>query len=320
MCPVSVIIPTHNSAHVIGQAIESVLAQTYRDFEIIVVDDASADNTAEVASRYGDRVRYLRRETNGGAGAARNDGIRASAGEFICFLDADDLYLPGRLQAAVAFLDSSPEFGAVYTDCEVRGPDGQVMVGSLIQASGCRKRTTTWRDIACREPMHTSSMTVRRNCLHRVGLFDERMRRAQDTELWLRFSYRCPVGQAPQVLSVFRRRETTWSSTVIARRAISVWTVVVEWLDGSCEADLKFAHSRLARAKWLLALSLRSQGEDPTLAARREAVSHCLRHRLLLPLVAGSIAWHLPGLLLPARGALGRVSRLGLRLREGLGR
>ncbi len=317
---VSVIMPAYNSQQVLGEAVASVLSQSYPDFEIIVVDDASSDNTAEVVSGYGDRVRYIRREMNGGAAAARNDGIRASAGEFICFLDADDLYLPDRLEAAVAFLDGNAEFGAVYADCEVRGPEGETMVPSLIRASGCRKRITTWREVARGEPMHTSSITVRRGCFERVGLFDERMRRAQDSELWLRLSYRYPLGQVPRVLSVFRRREKAWPLTVIARRAISVWKVALEWLDSSGEADLRFAQSRLAWAKWLLAAALRSQGDKGASEARREAVSHCLRYRFLLHLAAGCLAWHLPGLLGSVGGAVGRVSRFGLRVKEALGR
>ena len=116
---VSVIIPTHNQAEAVCRAVDSVLAQTFRDFEIIVADDASTDHTAQALARYEGSMRCLHRTTNGGVGAARNDGIRAGSSEFVCFLDSDDLYLPRRLEAAVAFLDHNPTFHAVYTDCRI---------------------------------------------------------------------------------------------------------------------------------------------------------------------------------------------------------
>jgi len=306
MCRVSVIIPTYNRAHIVGEAIDSVLAQTYRDFEIIVVDDASTDNTQEVLARYlsehGERIRYIRRETNGGAGAARNDGIRASAGEFIAFLDSDDLYLPRRLEAAVAFLNQNADLGGVYTDCQALGPDGQIIARSMVGATSSRKRIRTWRDVACYEPMNTDTITIRRQCLQQVGLFDERLRRGQDSDLWLRLSYHYPVGQWPEVLVIWRRRERKWVTCADARRAIGVWHVVLQWLQSLSPADVRFAKSRLGRAYWLLAVSLREEGDLESLRARQQAAGYSLVNRLLLQLIGGMAAWYVPALLPLFRG------------------
>lgn len=310
---VSVVIPSHNCGHVIGRAIDSVLAQTYRDFEIIVVDDASTDGTERVVRRHGERVGYLRREANSGAAAARNDGIRASTGELIAFLDADDVYLPRRLEAAVTALDCQPELGAVYADCQVRDLEGRIVAPSMIDASGCWKRIATWRDVARYEPMHTNTITIRRRCLDEIGLFEEALRRGQDSELWLRLSYRYPVGQLREVVAIWNRRQADWSGVGVALRAIRVWRIVLEWVDGSNGADVRFARSRLARAHWLLALALRSRQEPDALSARREAVSICVSQRFPLHLFAGSLGWHSPSVIFPMWAAGRCVSRLGRR-------
>jgi hypothetical protein len=231
----------------------------------------------------------------------------------IAFLDADDLYLPRRLEAAVTVLDQSPCLGALYTDCQVRDLDGRIIAKSMIDASGCWKRVASWRDVACHEPMHTNTITIRRECLNEIGPFEEGLRRGQDSELWLRLSYRYPVGQLREVLAIWHRRKMGWSGVGVARRAILVWRTVLEWMDGSSSADIRFARSRLARAHWLLALSLRSEGEADALPARREAISLCVNHRFPLHLVAGSAGWHSPAIVFPMWAAGRCVSRLGRR-------
>src|SRR5436309_855641 len=112
---VSVVIPTFNSADYLVQAIQSVLAQTYQDFEILVVDDASTDHTEEAIQPFADRVIYLRQE-RGGPSVARNRGILQAKGELIAFLDADDLWRPNKLARQVEYLNQHPEACLVYTD------------------------------------------------------------------------------------------------------------------------------------------------------------------------------------------------------------
>jgi glycosyltransferase involved in cell wall biosynthesis len=113
----SVIIPAFNRGYILAEAIESVLAQTYPDFEAIIVDDGSTDNTAQVASNTGDsRVRVIRRAKNAGVAAARNLGMDQAQGELISFLDSDDLWNPDKLAVESAFLDKHAEVDAAFTD------------------------------------------------------------------------------------------------------------------------------------------------------------------------------------------------------------
>ena len=112
---VSVIIPTYNSAKYICEAIDSVLSQTYRDYEIIVVDDGSKDNTAEVLGKYGNKVLSLYQE-NAGANSARARGLTEAKGEYVALIDADDKWLPDKLQEQVEFMESSPEINLVFSD------------------------------------------------------------------------------------------------------------------------------------------------------------------------------------------------------------
>ena len=116
---VSVILPTYNRAQLIAQAIQSVLDQTYQDFELIIVDDGSKDETEEVVNSFDDeRIRYARHEENKGANAARNTGIAMARGEYIAFQDSDDKWLPEKLERQMRiFLITSTDIGVVYTGC-----------------------------------------------------------------------------------------------------------------------------------------------------------------------------------------------------------
>src|SRR5262245_49416395 len=123
---VSVIIPSYNRAYIVGQAIESVLRQTYRPLEVVVVDDGSSDNTRAVVEQYGPPVRYFR-QANAGVSAARNAGFRQARGAFVALLDSDDRWLPWKLSAQVALLRRFPEVGMVWTDMAAVDEKGVVL-------------------------------------------------------------------------------------------------------------------------------------------------------------------------------------------------
>src|SRR6267154_1483950 len=124
---VSVVIPVYNGERYLADAIQSVLDQTYQKFEVIVVDDGSTDGSARVAKRFGGAIRYVH-QSNGGVSKARNTGITLAQGTYLAFLDQDDLWLPDKLAVQVAYLDSHPEVGVVYCQCEVKG-DGWMRSG-----------------------------------------------------------------------------------------------------------------------------------------------------------------------------------------------
>lgn len=189
MPKVSVIIPTYNRALLVGAAIESVLAQTYRDFELIVVDDGSTDDTRQVVERY-PQARYIYQENRGEPGA-RNTGIQASTGEYVAFLDADDTYLPDKLERQVLVLDAQSEFGAVYSDvlvCDAAG-NSRGLYSSLTGhrgQSGWLFEALVWHSFIA-----VHSVLVRRIVLDEVGLFDETLPTGPDWDLWLRVAAQC---------------------------------------------------------------------------------------------------------------------------------
>ena len=175
------ITPTYNRAHLIGRALDSLLAQTYQDFEIIVVDDGSTDDTRQVLSRYGDRIRYVFQE-NAGPSAARNRGIRMAKGEYLAFLDSDDAFLPTKLALQVAYLEAHPEVGVVYSGWQIIGPDGTVQSEVRPIREGA-----ILKDLLLEGYLFPPiAAVVRRACIDQVGLFDESLRVFEDPDLWFR--------------------------------------------------------------------------------------------------------------------------------------
>ena len=173
---VSVIIPTYNRAHLVGQAIRSVLNQTYQDLEIILVNDGSTDNTEEIVKGFNDdRIRYIRHDENKGAAVARNTGIKAALGEYIAFQDSDDEWLPEKLEKQIrVFKNASTKVGVVYTDMwRIRGSKRKYWHSPIM---GIAIQTTV----------------IRRQCFDRVGVFDERFPRLIESDLFIRLSkYYC---------------------------------------------------------------------------------------------------------------------------------
>ncbi len=183
MTRVSVIIPAYNRAHVLGRAIGSVLAQTYRDFELIVVDDGSTDNTALLPACCDDRVTLVRQD-NRGVSAARNAGIRHSHGEFVAFLDSDDEWLPNKLARQVDRSGSgTPDF-ICHTD-EIWLRDGKIVPQKKIHY---KQGGRFFERALQRCLISPSSVMLSRSLLDKVGWFDPDLPAAEDYDLWLRIT------------------------------------------------------------------------------------------------------------------------------------
>lgn len=196
---VSVVIPAYNAAATIGEALASVFAQTFDDYEVVVVDDGSTDETAAVVRALGGRVTLVRQE-NGGPGAARNAGIRASRGHLVAFLDADDRWLPHKLEAQVAYFRLYPQTGLLHA--AVAGRESEAGAGAF------EEHPRPPRHVFC-DLFHTdyaiATLTVmaRRDVLDAVGLFDERRTvHVEDWDLWLRVAARYPIGYLSQPAAV----------------------------------------------------------------------------------------------------------------------
>jgi len=197
MPKVSVIIPTYNYGKYIEKAIDSVLAQTYKDFEIIVVDDGSSDNTKEIiGANYKEKVSYLYQEKKG-APAARNYGFKKSRGEYLVFLDADDLFHPLNLEKKAKFLDSNLGFQWVYSDCHYIIQEGLHLKKKATFKGFCAEKKldgNIFRELAMGLMIPIDTVMLRKSVLGRVGIFDETLRSFQDYDLWLRIASQYKIG------------------------------------------------------------------------------------------------------------------------------
>lgn len=182
---VTVIIPTYNRAHLLSRALDSVLAQTFEDFEVLVVDDGSTDDTAALMAEYvarDERVRYLVQPRNAGVSAARNRGLREARGAYIAFLDSDDEWLPTKLERQVDRFEVLPEdVGLVYGGVENVGADGERTVHTP------EHRGDLFQTLLRKNVIHgTSGVMLRRAAAVRAGFFDEEIPAIEDWEYWLR--------------------------------------------------------------------------------------------------------------------------------------
>ena len=196
---VSVVIPTYNRVQFVREAIASVLQQDYPDVELIVVDDGSSDGTAAVVRGFGPAVRYLWQE-NRGVSAARNRGVASSTGGLIAFLDSDDLWMPRKVSAQVAYFEAHPEAQACHTD--------QVWIrrGVRVNERPIHRKQGGWQflESLARCLISPSAVMMRRGLWERLGGFDESLPACEDYDLWLRLTAVVPVGLLPEHLVIKR--------------------------------------------------------------------------------------------------------------------
>ena len=201
---VTVVMPAYDAAAFIGEAIESVVAQTFTDWKLIVVDDGSTDATPDVVDACEDpRVRLLAIEHSGLPAVARNRGLASSESTHVAFLDADDLWRPRKLELQLAALDSRHDVGLVHTGFE------QLREGALepvVHLPGLTAGGPQFERLAVGNYIANSSVLLRRDLLTRHGAFDEdpRMRGTEDFELWLRLSPHTTFAYVDEPLLVYR--------------------------------------------------------------------------------------------------------------------
>jgi len=199
---VSIIMPTYNREQLLRRAIQSVLTQTYQDFELIIVDDGSTDNTERLAKSFNsDKIRYIRHRENKGPAAARNTGIQSAKGDYIAFQDSDNEWMPEKLEKQMrAFETAPPEVSIVYTGCYVvienkktYFPPAKVTPKDGDLFSSLLKHSFVW----------TQQAMAKRECFERAGMFDERFPPIEDTEIFLRMSryYQFKYINEPLVIS-----------------------------------------------------------------------------------------------------------------------
>jgi hypothetical protein len=266
----SVVIPSYNRADLVPQTIDSVLAQTDRDFEVIVVDDGSTDGTGEVLRRYGDRIRYVQ-QNNGGLAAARNRGIREANGVFVAFLDSDDLYEAEFIRRVRETFREFPDAGAVFVAerefVTTGGPLGPVMTkrtpGRYFTPAGMVGRDT---GVGSGRPP-----VIRRSVLAAHAGFNESLRCAVDSEMWIRLSFDVPMVVLSEPL--IRRRYHAGNLSGDQVKDAEDWLTILAWLRDAHPGFVR-EHARVYRrtlAKNHLRVGrelLAREGRDPERLAR----------------------------------------------------
>ncbi len=200
---VSVIMNCLNGAQYLREAIDSVYAQTYPDWEIVFWDNSSSDESAEIAKSYGQRVRYFRSEETYPLGKARNLALEQARGEYLAFLDCDDVWLPTKLEKQVALFERSPNLGLVYCDA-LNVVETVDHVES--KASDLRPLYRGWvfEEILYFDIVWMSAAVLRKSVLERVGLFDITYNIVEELDLFLRISEQYEFDFVDEPLSIYR--------------------------------------------------------------------------------------------------------------------
>ncbi len=200
---VSIIIPAYNRAQLIAETLHSVLEQSFKDYEVIVVDDGSTDNTCQVVSSF--PVRYLR-QNNQGASTARNTGIEAARGQYVAMLDSDDCLTEDSLGKRVAVLEKHPEVGLAYGQILLMDENSRDcgLYPGQSPHSIIRTGIEELRQILYQNHIPNSTVMVRKSCLNKVGLFNPFLRSAEDLELWVRICAEFGTAYIAQPLAKWR--------------------------------------------------------------------------------------------------------------------
>lgn len=244
---VSVIIPTYNCARYLPEAINSVLNQTYQDLEIIVVDDGSTDNTRTITGEYIDKfsekIRYFYQE-NKGPGAARNIGIQQAKGEYICFLDADDLILSGSINKRINFFEKNRELTMVFSDFTLNFDSSEIINANLrknnflnllngsIESKNNNEIILNSKfliDFFKRNmPVWTGTVMIKKIAIEKIGAFKENMRISEDLDFWWRtIKHYQKIGYIDEPLSFYRRTRGT-----LCKNIENLYSGTIDFLTG----------------------------------------------------------------------------------------
>ncbi|HUW82368.1 MAG TPA: glycosyltransferase family A protein [Phycisphaerae bacterium] len=254
---VTIVIPTYNRADLLAETLDSVSAQTFRDYEIIVVDDGSTDHTAQMIARRSEPIRYFR-QRNEGASSARNHGLREARGSLVAFLDSDDLWLPEYLQACVELLRQRDELAMVYCDFTCIGETGQPVNGHRkVQHDGDvveRLFASTF--------VHTSCVTARKSVVLDAAGFDESLPTNEDYDLWLRLALQYPFGLVSRVLCKRRTHRCSLSRNGRSGNLLRKTALLEDFYHryGDGRIGRRIAHRRLGKVHYSAGKSLLKDG------------------------------------------------------------
>jgi len=309
---VSVIIPVYKAEKYIAATVQSVLVQTYKDFELLIIDDGSPDRSMEICQQFTDFRIKIVRQANRGLPGARNTGIRHAQGEYLAFLDADDLWLPEKLEKHIAHLENYPTVGISFSCSAFINEVGQPLG---IYQIPTKLKGITPPYVLCRNPVGNGSTAVIRkevfeaikfpDDLHGIVedfYFDERFRQSEDIELWIRISIKTDwqIEGIPEALTLYRVNSGGLSANLLQQ--LDSWEKVIE-KTRSYAPELITQWEKLARAyqlRYLARRAVRLQADSMAveLVNRALATNWCILlgepRRTLLTLAAAYFLWLLP--------------------------
>jgi len=273
---VSVILPTYNRGWVLREAIDSVLAQDFTDFELIVVDDGSTDDTEQLLDAY-DQDLIVLRQSNQGVSAARNQGIAAAGGRLVAFLDSDDLWLPGKLGRQVDFFNSNP--AAVINQTE------EIWIRNGVRVNP-KTRHHKFSGMIFEQSLalclvSPSAVMIKRSLFDEVGLFDEDLPACEDYDLWLRISWRYPVHliETPLIVKRGGHADQLSKAPGLDKYRIQALKKIIE--SGQLEPDLYRAAVRTLLEKCtIFAGGCRKRGKDAEAQYHEELAGKYKRYRV----------------------------------------
>lgn len=258
---VSVIIPTFNRAAWLREAVNSVVSQTFTDFELIISDDGSNDDTPDVVSQFSQPLRYRRLAHSGRPAVARNRALEIASGELVAFLDDDDLWAADKLEKQVAIFDRHPQLDLVY--CDARAVTGGDDPSPPLLSPEQKRPERLFNTLLVSCFIYPSTVMAPRSRLLAAGGFDESLPIVEDYDLWLRLAYRGQAGFLPAAAVTVRRHERNISAR--RRRQTAEGTIDVlarVWRDMQLTRRQRLLLRRsLARSHTHLGLLLRQDGE-----------------------------------------------------------
>lgn len=292
---VVVVLPCYNAETTLQRALDSVYAQTYKDFHIYAVDDGSKDRTVQVLAANAHRCLYVS-QIHGGPAAARNRAIRMSSSPFIAFLDADDEWLPRKLERQISLLKEEPNIGMVCTRCELDGSasgDGQALSNDVAMSG------RLFQTLALNCFVFTPTVVVRRDCIEEVGLFQESLTVSEDFNLWLRMAARWRIAYLPEPLAIVHKHPGSLSSTISDAERLKNGIAALQDVQANCgqlsSREAKALRKALAQRFYFYGSFLLKNGDR---APSRTALASSLKlqtsnWRALAKLAISSLPVHL---------------------------
>jgi glycosyltransferase involved in cell wall biosynthesis len=261
--------PVLNGQRFIAEAIESILAQTYDSYELLVVDDGSTDATPQVVQSFADKLdlKYIRHDQPHGIAPSMNDGVRNASGDMIAFLDHDDAWFPEFLETQVNYLAKHPDVAMVHSDFQTIDVNGNVIEESV---AVCRNRTRpsghVFRELFLDSFIVGNSVLIRRECFTRLGIFDESLRWG-DYHMWMRIARHYRVDYVPKVLTKYRQHSTQSTRTVPKNRLelepvglAAIKKILEAYPEVCCELGEKAVRQRMATLYFDMAYTWFSNG------------------------------------------------------------